>query len=134
MDGGRDGLGRRTASSFTLDTTRTEAELRPYLPSLPTAVCLSVRCSRTGPLAQQRTLAALGKVNPKVSGDGAEEHCSFCLDRASEREWASAELVVAQDMIMRFERKNSRRTRRRGSGEASGGCGRRAKRERGRQR
>ena len=30
-------------------------------------------------------------------------------------------------MIMRFERKNCRRRRRRGSGEASGGCGRRAK-------
>ena len=51
MDGGTDGLGRCTAS-FTLATTRTEAQLRPYLPWPPP---LSVCPPPPHRAAQQRT-------------------------------------------------------------------------------
>ena len=57
--GTMDGLGR-TASSFTLATTRTEAELRPYLlPSLAAAaVCLSAAAAAPGRPAAQSPRSA----------------------------------------------------------------------------
>ena len=95
-----------------------------YLGHRSLSVCPPPPPHRTGPPS-----SALGKVNPKVSGvgeGGGDELYSFCLDRASASGPAAAGCLrsvggsLAQDMIMRFERKNSRRRRRRrrsGEGE-----------------
>ena len=64
--GTMDGLGR-TASSFTLATTRTEAELRPYLlPSLAAAaVCLSAAAAAPDRPAAHTRPARQGKSKGK---------------------------------------------------------------------